>query len=356
MEAKQNLRFWNWIKLLSIYFIILLALFIFYLAQDLLTPFLIAFILIYILNPVADKLEGTGLRRSFVIPMIFIGFFLVLALIVIFSYDSIIYEIDTLKTKIPEYLNKIRTSFEENAILIENNIPMLPKGYLQKAINEKAGGIPRMIGEQIPVLIKASLGLITSVLVILFTTFFILKDGRSFRKNIIKIVPNKYFETVLVLLNEINLKVGGYVRGQMIDCAIVAMLSIIGLSMIGLKYAIIIGLISGITNIVPYLGPVMGMVPGIFIAIIDHHSPIMAVWVVIVLICVQMIDNILVSPLAVGKSVNLHPLAVIISVTVGGAIMGIWGMLLAVPIFCALKVTFEVLYKGIIEYGSWENQ
>lgn len=354
MEAKQNLKLWNWTKLITIYFIILFILFVFYLAQDLLTPFLIAFILVYILNPVADKLEGKGLRRSFVVPAIFIGFFLFLALIVLFSYDSIINEINTLKTQIPEYFNKIKSSLEENAIVLEKNVPMLPKGYLQKAINEKASAIPLLIGERIPALISASIGLITSILVILFTTFFILKDGRTFRKNIIKIVPNKYFETFLVLLNEINIKVGSYIRGQLIDCAIVATLSIAGLSLIGLKYAIIIGLISGITNIIPYLGPVMGMIPGIFIAIIDHHSTVMALWVVVVLICVQLIDNAIVSPLAVGKSVDLHPLAVIISVTVGGAILGIWGMLLAVPIFCALKVTFEILYKGIIEYGSWE--
>lgn len=355
MEQKQNLKVWTWVKLISVYSIIIIALFIFYLAQDMLTPFLVAFILVYILNPVADLLEGKGLRRSVVVPMIFIGFIILLGIIIYFSYDSILNEIDTLKTQVPEYLSKIKKSLEENAVLLEKNIPMLPKGDLQKTINEKANSIPKMIGEKIPSLIVLSLGFITSTLIVLFTTFFILKDGRSFRKQIIKIVPNKYFETALVLLNQINIQVGNYIRGQLIDCAIVAMLSIIGLTMIGLKYAIIIGLVSGITNIIPYLGPVMGMIPGIFIALIDHHSAIMAVWVVVVLMCVQLIDNTLVSPLAVGKSVNLHPLVVIISVTVGGALMGIWGMLLAVPIFCALKVTFEVLYKGIIEYGSWEH-
>jgi predicted PurR-regulated permease PerM len=191
-------------------------------------------------------------------------------------------------------------------------------------------------------------------MIILFATFFLLKDGRTFKKDIIKIVPNKYFETVLCLLYETNKQVGNYVRGQIIDCAIVAILSIIGLSLIGLKYAIIIGIVCGITNIIPYLGPILGMIPGIFVSLIEHHDPIMAVKVAVVLIAVQLVDNAVVSPIAVGKSVDLHPIAVIASVTVGGALLGIWGMLFAVPIYCALKVTFEVLYKGIIEYGSWE--
>lgn len=354
METKQNIKLLNWIKLISVYAIILLALFIFYLTQDILTPLLIAFILVYILNPIADLLEGKGIRRSAAVTMIFLGFALIIIFIFFIFHESIFNELNTLKTQIPEYFNKIKASLEENATNLEDNIPFLQKGYLKKTINEKANAIPLIIGQNIPYLMGRFVQVITTILIVLFTTFFILKDGRTFRKNIIKIVPNKYFETVLCLLYEINKQVGKYVRGQIIDCFLVAVFSIIGLSLLGLKYAIIIGLIAGITNIIPYLGPVMGMVPGIFIALIDHHSAMMAAGVVGVLIGVQLIDNAFVSPLAIGKSVNLHPLVVIISVTTGGALMGVWGMLFAVPIFCALKVAFEVLYRGIIEYGSWE--
>jgi predicted PurR-regulated permease PerM len=351
----QNLKVLNWVKLIVIYLIILFALFIFYLAQDLLTPFLIASILVYLLNPLVDKLEGSGIRRGVAVSLIFIGIIFVLFIIIVIFYDSIINEINTFKDKVPLYFNKIKSSLEESATILEKNISFLPKGNLKKLINEKSSELPQIIEKSIPSLITKFIEVITGTLIVLFTTFFMLKDGRTFRKEIIKLVPNKYFETFLCLLYEINKQIGNYIRGQIIDCVIVGILSIIGLSLIGLKYAIIIGIVSGITNIIPYLGPIMGMIPGIFICIIEHHSMLMAINVVVVLIIVQLIDNVVISPLAVGKSVDLHPLAVIISVTVGGALMGVWGMLLAVPLFCALKVTFEILYRGIIEYGSWEN-
>jgi predicted PurR-regulated permease PerM len=355
MEAKPNIKVFNWLKLLGIYGVILLMLFIFYLAQDMLTPFLVAFLLVYLLNPVADRLEGLGLRRGIVVPTIFLGFILVVGLVLFLGRHAIINEVNDLQVQVPAYINKLRSSLEESAVTLEQKVPFLPKGYLKKAVNDKAAAVPQMVADKIPSLLLSAIGLLTSTIIVLFVTFFLLKDGREFRKRMIKVVPNKYFETVLCLLYEINLSIGNYIRGQIIDCTIVGILSIIGLSLIGLKYAIIIGVMSGAFNLIPYLGPVLSMVPAVLISIIEHQDLIMAVKAIAVLMSVQLIDNAIISPLAVGKSVDIHPIAVIISVTVGGALMGVWGMLLAVPAFCALKVTFEILYKGIIEYGSWET-
>ena len=355
METRQNLKVWNWAKLIGIYAVILLALYIFYLAQDIMTPFLVAFILVYMLNPVVDKVESIGIQRGYALLIIFLGFALTAGLVILFSFGALKEEFALLSKQVPEYFSKIKVSLIDNAAGLEEKLPYLKKGFLQNMVNEKLGDLPSMIGPKIPGLLLSAVGMVTSTLIVLFLTFFILKDGREFRKNVIKVVPNKYFETVLCLLHEINVSVGSYVRGQIIDCTIVAILSVIGLYLIGLKYAIIIGIICGIMNIIPYLGPIIGMIPGIFVALVEHQSGGMAASVVAVMMGVQLIDNVLVSPLAVGQSVDLHPIAVIMSVTIGGAILGVWGMLLAVPIFCALKVTFQILYKGIIEYGSWEN-
>jgi len=353
MDQKQTPKYLNWLKLLGIYGTILLLLFIFYLAQDLLTPFLVAFLLVYLLNPIADKLEGLGFRRDVVVPTIFLGFILVLALVLFFGRHAISHEVNDLKVQVPQYANKIRSSLSDSADTLEKQVPFLPKGYLKKTVNDKADAMPQMVADKIPSLLMSAIGMITNTIIVLFVTFFLLKDGREFRKNMIKVVPNKYFETVLCLLYEINLSIGNYIRGQILDCTIVGILSVIGLSFIGLKYAIIIGIMSGVFNVIPYLGPVISLVPAVLVSIIEHQDAIMALKAVAVLMGVQLIDNAIISPLAVGTSVDLHPIAVIVSVTVGGALMGVWGMLLGVPIYCALKVTFEILYKGIIEYGSW---
>ena len=354
METKQNIKVWNWIKLAGIYGLLLLGLYIFYLAQDIMTPFLVAFILVYILNPIVDKIESTGIQRGYALLVILLGFVITLGLVIFFFSGAIKDEFALLSKQVPEYFSKIKAGLLNNALTLEEKLPYLKKGFLQGMINEKISDLPSIIGPRIPGLLLSVIGLVTNTLIVIFITFFILKDGRKFRKNIIKIVPNKYFETVLCLLHEINVSVGSYVRGQIIDCAIVAILSVLGLYLLGLKYAIIIGIICGVTNIIPYLGPVIGMIPGIFVALVEHQSGGMAVSVVAVMMGVQLIDNVLISPLAVGQSVDLHPVVVILAVSIGGAILGLWGMLLAVPIYCALKVTFQILHKGIIEYGSWD--
>ena len=252
------------------------------------------------------------------------------------------------------YAAKLKQGLLDGSTALENKFSFVPKGALQKLINIKYADFPQTLAENMPRLLSWGMGLITSGIVVVFAVFFFLKDGRKMRKSLIKIIPNKYFETFLVLLFEVDQSIGAYIRGQIIDGAVVGLLSIIGLYLIGLKYGFFIGVLSGAFNVIPYLGPIAAMVPAVLVAIAEHHEALLAVKAAGVLSLVQLIDNAVVSPLALGKSVDIHPLIVILILPIGGMLMGVWGMLLAVPIYCSLTVTFEILYKGIIKYGSWE--
>jgi predicted PurR-regulated permease PerM len=166
-------------------------------------------------------------------------------------------------------------------------------------------------------------------------------------------VPNKYFETFLTLIHEINQQISNYIRGQLTDTFIVGVLAIIGLYLFGIKYAIFIGAVAGIANIVPYIGPFFGFTFGGLLVLIDTGSIINMLKVVGVLAFVKLLDDIAISPLAVSRSVNVHPLMVIIVISVGGLLHGVWGMLLSVPLYCSMRVSFRILYKGFVEYGNW---
>src|SRR3989339_96187 len=148
MEARQNLKVLNWAKLLGIYFVILVALVIFYMAQDLLTPFLVAFILVYALNPLADKIESWGIKRPWAVAMIFIGFVVVSGLVVSLGFESIKAEITLLKTQVPAYIERIKLSLIDNAAMIEAKIPNMKKGILQNMITQKIGDLPTIIGDK----------------------------------------------------------------------------------------------------------------------------------------------------------------------------------------------------------------
>ncbi|HNU81001.1 MAG TPA: AI-2E family transporter, partial [Bacillota bacterium] len=128
-----------------------------------------------------------------------------------------------------------------------------------------------------------------------------------------------------------------FIRGQLLAALIVGILSSIGLSIIRLDFAILIGMTAGIANIIPYFGPILGSVPAVIVGLLSGN-PVKALLAIIVLVAVQQIDGTLISPRIVGSSVGLHPVFVMLSMIIGGSYLGLLGMLIAVPIAAIIKM------------------
>jgi predicted PurR-regulated permease PerM len=193
--------------------------------------------------------------------------------------------------------------------------------------------------------------LVSTLVIVPFATFFFLKDGRHLKKAIIEKVPNRYFEMSLNLIDKIDGQLGGYIRGQMIDAAIVGILSIIGLWILGVPYFVIIGVFGGLGNLIPYLGPLVGMVPAILVQLIATNGNINSIIPIPILFgAIQLFDEVLISPLVVAKSIDMHPLMIIIAILIGGHVLGVVGMLISVPIAGILKVTFSEIYTAVKKF------
>lgn len=202
--------------------------------------------------------------------------------------------------------------------------------------------------------------LISSMFVIVFSFFFVL-EGTRYKKAFIRMIPNQYFEMALNILNKLTSSLGAYVRGQLLAALAIGILSILGLfilqavTTIKIPYTILIGTIAGAANMIPFIGPVMGMIPAIVVYLLtDQAAPIQFIHIVFIILtfgCVQLLDNILVSPMIMSESVGLHPLAIILVVILGGSIAGPVGMLFAVPILTMVKVIFKELFWGLKAYG-----
>jgi predicted PurR-regulated permease PerM len=172
-------------------------------------------------------------------------------------------------------------------------------------------------------------------------------------------VPNKYFELSLNILHKVENQVGKYIQGQAIDALIVGLLSTLGLFLINLRfdnpvpYFVFIGMLAGLANMIPYVGPVVGAIPALATAILNNpdNLGLVLLWIVIMFVLVQAIDNAFVSPLVVSKSVNMHPLVVIVVVIIGGKIAGAIGMLFAVPLTSIVKVTLSQVIWGLKNYS-----
>jgi predicted PurR-regulated permease PerM len=182
---------------------------------------------------------------------------------------------------------------------------------------------------------------IVNIVLGLIVAFYILKDIEYFRelydKTVKAFIKEQKNEKLSSLFEDINLILSQFIRGQLLAALIVGILSSIGLSIIRLDFAILIGMTAGIANIIPYFGPIIGSFPAIIVGLLSG-SPIKAFLAVIVLVAVQQIDGTLISPRIVGNSVGLHPVFVMLSIIIGSAYLGLLGMLIAVPIAAIIKM------------------
>ena len=226
----------------------------------------------------------------------------------------------------------------------ETDLASLIKEYGSLLIN-------KLLGRTTNLLTGVFSGLIY-VIIVPFVAFFFMKEGRRINHGLVELVPNAYFELFLNLLHQINGQIGGYIRGQLLAVSVVASLATAGLQIIGLAYALPVGLLAGLSNMIPYVGPLIGIVSATIVAIAIGGGTGMVTKVIILFLAIQVIDNVLIQPLVVARSVNLHPLVVLVVVMIGSDLMGLPGMLIAVPLTGILKVCAQTIYEGVKGYRA----
>ncbi len=190
-------------------------------------------------------------------------------------------------------------------------------------------------------LLQGSLSFLIGVVMTPLIMFFFLKDGRQMKKYFIGLVPNRYFEFSLDLLYKMDTQLGNYLRGQFLDAVIFGMLATAVLWLLGIPYFLFIGIFAGLANLIPFVGPIVGACAAFGAVVFEQGDVTRGIYALAAFAGLKLVDDLLVQPLAVGKTVNLHPVAVAIGIVVGGQLFGILGMLLVVPVMGFVKVVFE---------------
>jgi len=198
--------------------------------------------------------------------------------------------------------------------------------------------------------VAAAAGSLFSFLVIPFVTYFALAQGDRAVKRLLERVPNKYFEMTLNVVDKIQKDLVGYLRGWILDSVIVGIINIVGYIIIGANYPVLLGIIAGIANLIPYVGPFVGVIPAVLVGATQTGDLSMVTPILLLLLSVQTIDNIIAQPLCFSKTVDMHPLTVIVVLIVGNQLLGVLGMLLAIPVYTILKVTAVESYWGLKHY------
>ncbi|GAK48293.1 transporter [Secundilactobacillus oryzae JCM 18671] len=187
---------------------------------------------------------------------------------------------------------------------------------------------------------------ITSFAVVAITVpvmlFYMLKDGHKFLPTIKKMLPKHQADQTISVLEQMSNTISKYIGGQMIECLFVGTFTAIGYVLIGQKYALLLGVFAGACNIIPYVGPYIGILPALIVAFGDNMLQL--VYVIIVVLVVQQVDGNVVYPNIIGKTLQIHPLTIIIILLAAGNIAGLMGMILAIPLYAVVKVIVQNIY------------
>ena len=333
--------------------ILLITAMVLYSVKMLFLPLLASVLLTFLLQPVVNFFETRGFRRMTVIVGIYFFITAMLIIAAFFLMPRLLAEGRNIAQNLPHYESTIRDALQSVREMIIQKFPSAEIPDLYVFIRDQIRGNTMSISESIPALASSFFSVLSLIVLIPVITFFFLVDGYLIQKMFLKMVPNRYFEMFVLLFSKIAGSVQSFLRGQIIDALAVGIMTSAGLTLIGLPYSMLIGIIAGLGNLIPYLGPFIGFLPAFFILIVSPAGLTVLGFfkVVTVFVVVQFLEGTFVYPIAVGKSVNLHPLVIIIGIAVGGQLGGIIGMLIVIPIISILKVTVEVLFSYLKRYS-----
>jgi len=326
------------------FFILLGILFIWvlYLAREVLWPFVLAFLLVYILAPLVDYLCSKKIPRFLAVLFAYLVLVVIFALIILVFIPQLVNTLQRVSEELPQYVN-----------IVKKYIGLFQERYEKLGLPWRWEELVNQISKGINILLGKVLVNITKIFPVMFlfilsliVSFYLLKDAKKIREAIIGYIPKNYQKEASEFLTEVDKIFGGYVRGQLIVATIVGVAIGTGLFLLGIKYAFFLGIIAGIFNIIPYLGPVIAIIPAFLLALIrDPFSPWIFVWIILLFIGVNQVEGLILSPHILGREVRLHPVAVIFAIIVGGAALGIMGVLLAIPVLAIVKVLFMRLSR-----------
>jgi predicted PurR-regulated permease PerM len=307
---------------------------IFKIIFTILFPFFIAALITYLLHPLVEKIHETGVHRGLAVVIIYTLFFGGVGFSLYKGIPVFINQIKDLAENVPQFADQYRNWLKS----IENQTAEWPMG-IHERIDEGIVGFEKSLESMLSTVLSSMMDIINSLFVIAiipFIAFYMLKDFSQLKKAAWYITPRKWRQQGILFLKDVNKSLGSYIRGQLIVCVLIGTISAILFWIVKMNYPLLLGFIIGVTNVIPYFGPVIGAIPAIIIA--ATISVKMVIFVVIIILVLQFLEGNILSPLIVGKSLHMHPLMIMLALLAGGEVAGVVGLILAVPILAVIKV------------------
>ncbi len=330
-----------------------------YLLSPVLMPFLIGALLAYLGDPLADWLQTKKLSRTAAVIVVFVVIFLVVLALPLILLPLIEQQITSLITNIPRYVDWVQNTLVP---LISNKLGVDVSSFDTNAIKKSiaanwrdVGGIASHIFGTVTTSGFALLALLANLVLVPVVTFYLLRDWDDLVEKIHKLIPRKQEPVISMLARESDAVLGQFLRGQLTVMVALGTVYTIGLWIVGLDLALLVGMVAGLVSFVPYLGFIVGIVLAGIAAIMQFGDVVFLLYVAIVFAIGQSLEGMVLTPLLVGDKIGLHPVAVIFAVMAGGQLFGFVGILIALPVAAVVVVIlryFYDVYTGSELYGD----
>ena len=327
--------------------------FVFYPIQVLLAnvvlPVILATIAYYLLRPILQFLVRIKVPKIWGIIIILLSLIGIITLIIVLVLPFLKTQFSTLIEEFPDYFMKLintldaflRTSIFSSYYVnlnVDDLIDQIPQD-IGNTLQEALGGVASGVGKVISTLT----GLILAIVTVPFILFYLLKDGEKLPKYILKLMPPRMRADTAQVMKEADKQISAYIQGQILVAISIGIMVFIGFLIIGMEYALLLGVLAMITSVVPYLGPIIAITPAAIIAIVT--SPFMLVKLAIVWTVVQLVEGKFISPQIMGKSLHIHPITIIFVLLTSGSLFGVPGVILGIPGYALLKVLVTHMYR-----------
>jgi predicted PurR-regulated permease PerM len=327
-------------------------------ARPVLVPFILGLILAYLLLPLVhwlerhmpSRLRTWGVARPLSIIVTYLLFVILVAGVIAFVVPVMARQVGNFAERLPTYSIRLQELVDKGLRWYQENIPDDWKQNIEASLSDIAQGVFTRFRDGLGAMIQSvfnSFNFLVGLVIIPFWLFYVLQDESRVKTGLIQVLHPELrpdFQRLATLIDNV---LSAYVRGQLVLCIFVGGLATLALLIIGVPFAPVLGLIAGIFEILPNIGPYLGAIPAILIALATE--PISAIWVALAFFAIQMIENLILVPRISGKSVQLHPALVMMVLVVGGQLAGLWGMIIAVPVTAIIRDVFLYLYLRLLD-------
>jgi predicted PurR-regulated permease PerM len=317
-----------------------------YVSQDFVLLLLLSATLAYLINPIVKVAESAMIKRKVAVAVIYLGIGAAFLVTAYFVFPHLRGEVNTLSGNLPFFSQR----FDEAVDAIQNeivaNYPAADGLFSTREVRyEKLNSFIEQQVEDVPLLLSHLASIVLAAVLIPFFSYFFLRDSRRIVKFVLDRLPPGHIETTVAVWCEIDRTVGRYLRGLAIEGIVVGVSATLGLSILGVNYPLLLGVVTGLANVVPYLGPIVGGAAAILVTAVQFKSLAVLAQVLVLYFSLKLMDFFVIQPWVIGKRNNLHPVLLIASIIVGGHALGIIGMVVAVPTITILQKIASLLLE-----------